>query len=111
MYKQDFEIIKGETFIKDIIITIDKLIYPLNNFTAVSEIRPYPGSHELTESFTCEVMGDIGVVRLILSSQQTNSLSKGVQHYDVVLINQETNERIYLAGGKLLIKNHVTELQ
>lgn len=111
MYKQDFDLIKGESFIKDIIITIDKLIYPLNSFRAVSEIRPYPGSSDLTETFNCEVFGDIGVVRLTLSKEKTNNLPKGIQYYDVVLINQETDEHLYLVGGKLLIKNHVTELQ
>ena len=111
MYEQDFTIIKGETFIKDILFTVDKTIYPLTGFTALSEIRPYPGSSELTESFNCEIYGEEGTVRISLTSQQTNNLPKGLQYYDVVLINEETNERLYFMGGKIFIKNHVTELQ
>lgn len=110
MYKQDFTLIKGETFIKEISLTVNKVIYPLTGFTALSEIRPYPGSSELTETFSCEVHGEDGVIQLSLTSNQTNNLPKGIQYYDIVLINGDTNERLYLIGGKLFIKNHVTEL-
>ena len=111
MHKKDFTLIKGETFNKEISVTVNKMIYPLTNFTAVSELRPYPGSKELTETFTCEVFGDDGVVKISLSSEKTNNLPKGIQYYDIVLVNEETNERLYLLGGKIIIKNHVTELQ
>lgn len=110
MYNQDFTLIKGETFNKEISITVNKVIYPLTGFTALSEIRPYPGSPELTETFSCEVYGEDGIIKLNLTSEQTNRLPKGIQHYDIVLINQETNERLYFIGGKIIIKNHVTEL-
>lgn len=111
MYKQDFVIIKGDTFVTEIDYTVNNTIYPLNEFTAKSEIRPYIGSKKLTESFTCEVLGDEGIIKLSLTSQQTNNLPKGKQYYDVVLINTETNEPFYFMGGKIFIKNHVTELQ
>ena len=111
MYNKDFTIIKGETFIKEISVTVNKTIYPLTGFTALSEIRPYPGSSTLTETFTCEIEGEDGIIRLKLTSEQTNKLPKGIQYYDIVLINDQTNERLYFIGGRLIIKNHVTELQ
>ena len=110
MYQQDFTIIKGETFLKEIVVTVNKEIYPLVGYTAISEIRPYAGSSELTQSFTCEVIGDKGIIQMSLTSEQTNNLPKGTQYYDVLLINEETNEHTYYIGGKLIVKNHVTEL-
>ena len=111
MYKKDFTLIKGETFTKEISVTVNKVIYPLVGFTALSELRPYPGSKELTETFSCEVFGEDGVVKITLTSEQTNRLPKGIQYYDIILVNSETNERLYLIGGRIIIKNHVTELQ
>lgn len=110
MYQQDFTIIKGQTFFKEISVTVNKEVYPLTGYTAISEIRPYAGSDTLIESFTCEVIPDKGIIQISLTNTQTNNLPKGIQYYDILLINQETNEYIYYIGGKLIIKNHVTEL-
>ena len=110
MYQQDFTIIKGESFFKEISVTINKEIYPLVGYTAISEIRPYAGSPKLTETFTCEIIEDKGLIQFSLTSEQTNNLPKGTQYYDILLINEEANEYTYYIGGKLIIKNHVTEL-
>ena len=110
MLKQDFTIIKGETFIKDIYVTVNNEIYPLPQYIALSEIRPYAGSEDLIESINCEVYSEEGRIHLELSSEQTNDLPKGILYYDVLLINTETDEHTYYIGGKLIIKNHVTEL-
>ena len=110
MYEQDFTIIKGETFFKEISVTVNNEVYPLIGYTAISEIRPYAGSPNLTDSFTCEIIEDKGLIQISLTNEQTNNLPKGTQFYDVLLINQYTNEYTYYMGGKLIIKNHVTEL-
>ena len=110
MLKQDFEITKGETFTKDIIIKVNNEIYPLDNYTALSEIRPYVGSKTLTETFLCEVYPEEGMVRISLTNEQTKKLPFGVQYYDLLLINQETNEYTYYLGGKIVVKKHVTEI-
>lgn len=110
MYEQNFTIIKGETFFQEIVITVNEEVYPLNGYIAISEIRPYAGSPILTESFNCEIIGDKGVIQISLTNEQTNNLPKGIQYYDILLINEETNKHIYYIGGKLFIKNHVTEL-
>ena len=110
MYEQDFTIIKGETFFKEISVTVNNEVYPLTGYTAISEIRPYPGSPKLTESFTCEIIEDKGLIQISLTNEQTNNLPKGTQFYDILLINELTSEYTYYIGGKLIIKNHVTEL-
>lgn len=110
MYEQDFTIIKGETFFKEISVTVNNEIYPLTGYTAISEIRPYAGSPKLIETFTCEIIEDKGLIQISLTNEQTNNLPKGTQFYDVLLINQYTNEHVYYIGGKLIVKNHVTEL-
>lgn len=110
MYQQDFTIIKGETFFKEISITVNQEIYPLNGFTAISQIRPYAGSKELIESFDCEVDGRKGIIKIKMDNNKTNNLPKGVQYYDILLINEETQEHLYFIGGKIIVKNHVTEL-
>ena len=45
-----------------------------------------------------------------MDNNKTNKLPKGIQYYDVLLINEETQEHFYFIGGKIFIKNHVTEL-
>ena len=111
MLTQDFEIIKGETFVRDVLIKVNDEVYPLTNYIALSEIRPYVGSKELTETFSCEVYPEDGMIRMSLTNEQTNDLPYGIQYYDLLLINTETNEHTYYIGGRLFIKKHVTEIQ
>ena len=110
MLKQNFEIIKGETFIRDILIKVNDEVYPLNNYTALSEIRPYVGSKTLIESFSCEIFPEEGMIRITLTNEQTNNLPFGILYYDLLLINQENNEHTYYLGGKIIVKKHVTEI-
>ena len=110
MYEQDFTIIRGQTFLKEIAVTVNNEIYPLDGYVAISEIRPYAGSPILTESFNCEIIGEKGIIKISLTKEQTNNLVKGTQYYDILLINNQTDEYTYYVGGKLIIKNHVTEL-
>ena len=110
MYQQDFTIIKGETFYKEISITVNGEIYPLDGFLAVSQIRPYAGSPTLIENFDCEIDNDKGIIKIKMDNNKTNNLPKGTQYYDILLINEGTQEHSYFIGGKIFVKNHVTEL-
>lgn len=110
MYQQDFTIIKGETFYKEISITVNGEIYPLDGFLAISQIRPYAGSSTLIENFDCEIDNDKGIIKIKMDNNKTNNLPKGTQYYDILLINEGTQEYSYFIGGKIFVKNHVTEL-
>lgn len=110
MLVQNFEVIKGETFVNDVFIRVNNKVCPLPNFTAYSEIRPYVGSKVLTDSFACEIFPDKGLIRMTLTKEQTNNLPAGIQHYDLLLINNETQEAVYYISGRLIIKKHITEL-
>jgi len=107
MIKHNLTIIQGETFIKDVSFKIDKEYYSLVGYTAKSQIRPYIGSKELTDEFTCTIDSLKGIVHMQLSSAQTSEIPSGIYYYDLLLTKDGINT--YYMGGKVFVEKHVTE--
>ena len=107
MIQRDLTIIQGETFLKEVGFKVNDRRYPLTGYTAKSQIRPFIGSPELTEEFTCTVNEEEGTVRMELNPIQTNKLKKHIYYYDLLLMKGGTNT--YYIGGKIFVHKHITE--
>lgn len=107
MIQRNLTIIQGETFTKEVGFKINDQHYPLTGYTAKSQIRPFLGSPELVEEFTCTVNEEKGSVLMELTPIQTNKLKKHLYYYDLLLMKNGVNT--YYIGGRIFTKKHVTE--
>jgi hypothetical protein len=107
MYKQDFKIKRGETFIKDIIFKVKDELVDLTGYTAKSEIRPSLESNELIAEITCEITPKKGLVQLQLSKEQTSQIEAGKYFYDLCLTKDDVNT--YYLQGRFIVDKYVTE--
>lgn len=107
MYKQDFKIKRGETFIKDIYFKTNDEPVDLTGYSAKSEIRPSLESDELIAEFTCEVQPIKGAVHMELSKEQTSQIPAGIYFYDLCLSKDGINT--YYLQGRFIVNKYITE--
>ena len=111
MYKYDFSVKQGESFIQDINFkskTTKKPIIFLESAFAKAQIRKHPGAEELVAEIDCDFHTDKGKVCLYLDKQITSKITAGIYYYDLTIT--EENNTIYYLEGKFIIKKHVTEV-
>lgn len=107
MYKQDFKIKRGETFIKDINFKVKDEPFDLTGYTAKSEIRPSLESNELIAEITCDINPIKGRVQMQLSKEQTSQIPAGKYFYDLCLTKDNINT--YYLQGRFIVNKYVTE--
>lgn len=117
----------GETCTLDLIFKDDTgTAIDLTDHTAYAQVREFPESPVLLESFTCQVTAETGKVSLSLSSEQTKRLfeyglpetpfpgnTRERRRHDPVyfcwdLCLENADERTYYIGGPLVIYPVVT---
>lgn len=103
-YEYDIEIVKGETFDKDIDFT-DSTI-SLDGKTAKSQVRKNDETDELLAEMQSVVNTSTNTIHISLTSTQTAALDLGTYAYDVWLIGQGFR-RCYV-GGKFVVSKRVT---
>lgn len=111
MYKYDFTVKQGESFIQDINFkskTTKKPITFIESAIAKAQIRKHPGVDDLVAEIDCDFHRDKGKVSLYLDKQTTSNIAAGIYYYDLTIT--EENNTIYYLEGRFIIKKHVTEV-
>ena len=116
----------GETLTVELLFKDGEETIELTGYQAFAQVREYPESPVLLESFTCQVTANEGKVSLSLSSEQTRRLFQyGLpdhtfpgnaperKPYDPVylcwdLCMENADTRTYIIGGPLVIYPVVT---
>lgn len=119
----------GETLSLELLFKDGEDLIELTGYEAFAQVREYPESPVLLESFTCQVTENEGKVSLSLSSEQTRRLFQyGLPDtpfpgnaperrpadpvylcWDLCL--EKETERTYIIGGPLVIFPVVTRLE
>ncbi len=112
--------------IKDIVISTNSSFYwdlriqngdgtnfDTTGYTAIAQVREYPGARKIIVSFTTVVSlpgppGNPGGVTLTLTDAQTAALPPGIYHYDLVL-QHTTAPDIRLLKGKAIVETGVSQ--
>lgn len=104
--KANLVIDQGATFSADLDITDENGdMINLTGYTASSQIRKWYTSSRFVE-FTASVNGDIGIITLSLTANQTASLGAGRYVYDVEITDNVTISRI--VEGIITVNPNVT---
>lgn len=104
--KANLVIDQGATFSADLDITDENGdTINLAGYTASSQIRKWYTSSKFVE-FSTSVNGDIGIITLSLTANQTSSLTAGRYVYDVEITDNVTISRI--VEGIITVNPNVT---
>ena len=103
-YPYNIEIVRGETYDKDIEFDTENSTVSLEGKSAKGQVRPKKGDDTLSADFYCTVSDD--AIHINLSSDKTEALKAGEYEYDVWLIG--TGFRKCYIGGKFIVHERVT---
>ncbi|MBQ9402108.1 MAG: hypothetical protein IJU38_07025 [Clostridia bacterium] len=112
MLHYDFSIRCRETFEQEVTLKDeDGTLIDLNGKTAAAQVRPSPGSPDLTAAMHCEVDIPSATITMLLTSAQTAEITPGKYAYDLCIIEDAEGEEIrkYLLGGVFSVFPSVTD--
>ena len=100
--RYDLFVKRGEDFRQ--VIQIDGV--DLTEAEAASQVRPTPGSEELTQDITCTVDAEAGTVTMSLTAEETEVIPAGKYEYDIYLII--AGQKTFPIEGRFTVLESVT---
>lgn len=105
--KHDLTCYKGQSFSQNLYFKQGGKIYPLDGFTAKSQIRPSDNSETLIAEFVCTITAAEGKLNLTLDHETTAALKPGFYVWDLKMASGWDTVR-YWIRGKFIVSGRVT---